>query len=69
MKLVPDARRAWRWFSVQVLTALAAAPLIWASIPADVQAFLPPEWRPWVLAAMALAGLAGRLIDQSNRDA
>jgi hypothetical protein len=69
MKLVPDARRSWRWFSVQVLTALAAAPLIWASIPPDVQAFLPEAWRPWVLAAMAVAGIAGRLIDQGGKDA
>ena len=69
MKLVPDARRSWRWLSVQVLTALAAAPLIWASIPPDVQAFLPEAWRPWVLAAMAVAGIAGRLIDQGGKDA
>ena len=69
MKLVPDARRSWRWFSMQVLTALAAAPLIWAAIPPDVQAFLPPEWRPWVLTLMAVAGIAGRLIDQRGKDA
>lgn len=66
MRMVQDARRAWRWFSVQMLAALAAMPLIWAAIPPDVQAFLPPEWRPWVLAAMAVAGIAGRLIDQGG---
>ena len=69
MKLVSDWRKSWRWFSVQILTALAALPLIWASIPADVQSFLPPEWRPYVLAAMALAGIAARLIDQGGKDA
>jgi hypothetical protein len=69
MRLVANARRSWRWLSMQALTALAAAPLIWASIPADVQAFLPPEWRPWVLTAMAAAGIAGRLIDQGGKDA
>lgn len=64
---VSDWRRAWRWFSVQVLAAIAALPFVWAYIPPEVQAWVPEAWRPWILAAMALAGIAGRLIDQPGR--
>lgn len=67
MKLVPDWRRAWRWFSVQALAVLAALPVAWAELPPDVQAMLPEPWRPWLLAGLALAGLVGRLVDQGDR--
>lgn len=67
MKLVPDWRRAWRWFSVQALAVLAALPVAWAELPPDVQAMLPEAWRPWLLAGLALAGLVGRLVDQGDR--
>lgn len=67
MKAVNNARQAWRWFSVQALAVLAALPLVWTQIPPDVQAMLPEEWRPAVLAVIALGGLAGRLIDQGSR--
>lgn len=67
MKLVPDWRRAWRWFSVQALAVLAALPVAWAELPPDVQAMLPETWRPWLLAGLALAGLVGRLVDQGDR--
>lgn len=65
MKLVPDWREAWRWFSVHVFLILAALPPVWATLPADVKAFLPIEWQPWVLCALALAGVLGRVKDQA----
>jgi hypothetical protein len=68
MRLVDNARSAWRWLSVQALAVLAVLPLAWSSIPPDVQAWLPEEYRPWVLAVLALGGIAGRLIDQGPRD-
>ncbi len=66
MKLVPEARRAWRWFSVQALAVLAALPLVWPQLPPEVQAMLPEGARPWLLAALAIGGIAGRLIDQGG---
>lgn len=68
MKLVKNARRAWRWFSVQALALLAALPLIWPQIPPEVQAMLPEAWRPWVLVALAVGGIVGRLVDQGGGD-
>ena len=68
MKLVPNAASSWKWFSAQALTALAAIPLVWITLPPDVQAWLPESWRPWVLSAVALGGLAGRMIDQGTAE-
>lgn len=64
MQMVKDWKSSWRWFSVQALTVIAGLPLVWPMIPPDVQAWLPETYRPWVLVALALGGIAGRLIDQ-----
>ena len=66
MKLVPNASSAWKWFSTQALTILTAMPLVWITLPPDMQEWLPETWRPWVLSAVALGGLAGRMIDQGT---
>ena len=64
MTLIEDWKSACRWFSVRTLAAIAVLPLVSPMIPADVQAWLPGTYRPWVLVALALGGIAGRLIDQ-----
>lgn len=69
MRLVPDWRQAWKWFSVQAFAILAAVPLVWVNIPPEVQAYLPPEWRPYILALFALAGFIGRVTDQGKQAA
>lgn len=66
MKLVSDWREAWRWFSVQALAVLVALPLVWASLPSDLKAFVPDGWERWILIAVAAAGLIGRVIDQQK---
>lgn len=66
MRLVDDVRQAWRWFSVQALAALTLIPVIWVALPPESQALVPEEYRPWVLAVVALAGLAGRLVKQGD---
>ena len=64
MRLVEGWRKAWRWYSVQALSLLALLPVVWAELPYDVKAFLPLSWQPWILAALAVAGLVGRLWPQ-----
>jgi hypothetical protein len=46
--------------------AIVALPLVWAALPGDAKSFLPDGAEPWVLAALAVAGIMGRLIDQST---
>jgi len=69
MKLIPDWKKAWRWFSVQALIAIAALPVVWSMLPSDVKGFLPDGWEPWILVGLALAGLIGRVIDQNRAPA
>jgi len=66
MKMVKNAAQAWRWFSVQALAALALLPIVWVQLPHDVQAMMPEAWRPWVMVALAIGGIAGRLIKQGD---
>ena len=66
MRLVPDYRDAWRWFSVQAFAILAALPLVWLNLPPDIKAFIPPKYGVYIAAAIALGGLVGRLVDQKK---
>lgn len=66
MKLIPNAGKAWRMYSVQALTALAALPLIWEQMPLEIKALIPADWNPYILAGIAVAGVAGRLLDQTG---
>lgn len=64
MKLIPEARRAWRMFSVQA-QALALALLgTWQTIPDDLKAKLPPSLVYWVAMGLMVLGIVGRLIHQ-----
>lgn len=66
MKLVPDWKKAWRWHSNRAMGAIAAMPLVWVSLPADLKKTVPPEWLPWIAAVVAVAGIVGRLMDQDK---
>jgi hypothetical protein len=69
MKLVPNARRAWRWFSVQVMALQGAAAAAWLSVPDDLRAAVPSEWLAAGALALTVLGIAGRLIDQGGGNA
>ena len=63
MKLIPEARKAWRMLSVQ----MAAAIVIWSTLPADSQAAVlelvgVPDNA--VTGILAILVIVGRLIDQ-----
>lgn len=68
MKLIPEWRKAWRMFSVQALAVIAMLPLIWSELPPDLVAMIPPAWTPYILTALAVAGIVGRLVDQRTRE-
>ena len=67
MKMVKDAKSAWRWFSVQALALSAALPMIWAQLPPETRMLIPPKWLPWIITVVALAGIVGRLIEQGPK--
>ena len=66
MKLVPNANKAWRWFSMQLLTITAALQLAWETLPPDALAVIPVDWRGYVTLGLILLAMIGRLIDQGT---
>lgn len=66
MKLVENAKSAWKWYSVQALGVLAVVPMVWVDLPADIKSHIPDEWMPYVVSVIALGGLVGRLKAQSK---
>jgi hypothetical protein len=68
MRLVHNARRAWRWFSVQAMALAGAVQATWVLIPDDMRASVPPDWVALLTVALLVLGVAGRLVDQGGND-
>ncbi len=64
MKLIDNAGKWYRMFSVQAMVLASAVLGAWQVLPDDLKATLPP----WVATAAAITllalGIAGRLVDQ-----
>jgi len=69
MKLVKDARRSWRWLSVQAMALQGACASAWLAVPDDMRAAVPSEWLAMAAIALTVAGIIGRLVDQGGSDA
>jgi hypothetical protein len=65
VKLVDDARRAWRWISVQAMAAAVAVQATWATLPDDMKAGIPPQLVQWLTLALLVLGIVGRLVKQT----
>lgn len=65
-RLIREWRRAWRMHSVQILAAIAMLPLIWDELPAETKALIPEGWQAYVVSALAVIGVIGRLRDQTK---
>jgi len=65
---VNNARGAWRWYSVQAMTAAAAVQGAWLFVPDDLRASIPERWAQGLTALLLLLGIVGRLIDQTPKD-
>ena len=66
MRLVPEARRAWRWFSVQLALASTIAPSAWLLVPEDMRRAVPPEWLAVAAVVFGVLIIAGRLVQQDD---
>lgn len=75
MKLIPDIKKAHKFWSVRlgalttlVATMVAAAPdalmAVWATLPPDLKAFIPPEYGQIIVVVLIVSSLIARLIDQ-----
>ena len=68
MKLVPNASNAWRWYSMQILTVIAALQVAWETLPPDALAVIPVDWRGYITLGLVLAAMVGRLIPQGTAE-
>lgn len=68
MKLVDDARSAWKWFSMWAMGIPAAFAGAWLLIPERFQQMFLDNVSPtqvvWAVLVLLVLGMAGRLVDQ-----
>ena len=64
MKLIDDAGKAWRFFSVQANLWNLALLGAWAAIPDDMKASIPQQWVFYGSVALLVLGTVGRLVKQ-----
>lgn len=71
MKLVDDAKQAYRWFSVWAMGIPATVAAVWLAIPEKWQdiflANVTPKQIVWAVLAIMALGIAGRLVDQGEK--
>jgi hypothetical protein len=66
MKLVENAKNAWRWLSVQAMVLAGAIQGAWLFVPDDLRASVPQTWLQGITIALMIAGVAGRLVKQKD---
>jgi hypothetical protein len=66
MRLVPDWRESWKWLSMRFTALIIALPVAWMAVPDEVKAYLPDEWKPWIMVALGVCVFVGRVIDQTK---
>jgi len=66
MKFVDDARRWWRWISMQAMGAAFALQGAWVFIPDDLKARAGDDTAAWVTGALLVLGMIGRLVKQGD---
>lgn len=69
MKLIPDARLAWRFDTVQAAALLALLSAVQLELLPLVQPLVPVQWWPYVSGGVALAIILLRLRQQPALDA
>lgn len=69
MKLIPDARLAWRFDTVQAAALLALLSAVQLELLPLVQPLVPLQWWPYVSGAVALAIILLRVRQQPALDA
>ncbi len=64
LKLVPEWRKAWRWFSMQSMVVTLAILGAWGAMPDDLKAAIPGSAVLVVAMSVLTLGIAGRLVKQ-----
>jgi len=71
MKLVDNAKNAWKWFSMWAMGVPAAVAGVWLVLPESWQSLIlaqiPPKQLAWALLAVLGLGIVGRLVQQESK--
>lgn len=66
MKLIDEAKKAWRMFSVQAMFLAGVIQAAWIALPADLTSQVPDSLRSGITLALLGLGIAGRLVKQEK---
>ena len=72
MKLVKNAKQAWRHYSTIALSMAAGLQGAWAGMPDSVKVDLPDSIGKavaWITFTVVVFGLGGKFVDQAPKDA
>ncbi len=65
MKLVDNAKDAWKWFSMQAMTLAGALQGAWIAVPGDLKDNVPANMVHIITLGLVVAGIVGRLVKQT----
>jgi hypothetical protein len=60
MKLVENAKEAWRWWSMRLI----GLALIWEGLPPEAVAVIPEPYRHYITLALLVGAGLGRMVKQ-----
>lgn len=66
MRLVPDWKSCWRWFSVQLMAVSAAIQATMMVMPSSLVSYVPEGTMKLLALAFVIGAVGGRLIDQPD---
>jgi hypothetical protein len=66
MQLVPEWKKAWKWFSVQALFLIGVIEAVWLTLPPETLALIPADTRAWIITGLAIFGALGRVVKQGE---
>lgn len=66
MKLIENASKWWKMFSIQAMTLAGAIQMAWLAMPEDLKSSIPSDMVQWVTFTLLILGAAGRLIKQDS---
>ena len=67
-ELVDDARRFWKWASVQAMVLAGAVQGAWAAFGDDLKQNVPHWLVTTITLGLLAAGVGGRLVKQPGKD-
>lgn len=66
MKLIDEANKAWRMFSVWAMGLAGVVQAAWLALPADLTSQVPDKIRSGITLSLLALGIVGRLVKQEK---